>query len=77
MVFMRNADAIHKALQIAGSQTALARLAGVSQPAVYRWIKGIGHPSLLAALNIEAATLGQIRHQDLCAHIFNPNGDNE
>ncbi|MBU2774297.1 helix-turn-helix domain-containing protein [Acidithiobacillus ferrooxidans] len=73
---MRNDDAIHKALRIAGSQVALARLAGVTQPAVHRWIKGVGHPSLLAALKIEAATSGEIRHQDLCAHIFDRNGNN-
>ncbi len=59
--------AINRALELAGSQTALARMAGVSQPAVWHWIHSGWKPSLRAALNIEHATGGAVSHRELLA----------
>ncbi len=60
------------ALRIAGSQRALAKLAGVSQPAVCKWLKGLSCPGLKASVQIERATGGTIRCSDLRPDIFGP-----
>lgn len=60
------------ALQIAGSQRALAKLAGVSQPAVHKWVKGLSCPGLKASVQIERATNGAVRCSDLRPDIFGP-----
>lgn len=60
------------ALQIAGSQRALAKLAGVSQPAVHKWVKGLSSPGLKASVQIERATNGAITRSDLRPDIFGP-----
>ncbi|MBU2789707.1 helix-turn-helix domain-containing protein [Acidithiobacillus caldus] len=60
------------ALQIAGSQRALAKLAGVSQPAVHKWVKGLSSPGLKASVQIERATNGAVRCSDLRPDIFGP-----
>ena len=62
------------ALQIAGSQRALAKLAGVSQPAVHKWVKGLSCPGLKASVQIERATHGAVTRFDLRPDIFGPLG---
>jgi DNA-binding transcriptional regulator YdaS (Cro superfamily) len=53
--------ALESALQQAGSQSALARLCGVSQPAVSKWIQARKHLPAEHVLTVERAT-GVSRH---------------
>ena len=69
---MKPTLSLFQALQIAGSQRALAKLAGVSQPAVHKWMKGLSCPGLKAVIRIERATNGAIRREDLRPDIFSP-----
>lgn len=52
---------IDRAIDIAGSQSALARLIGVSQMAVSRWQRGVSPVTPENVLAVEAAT-GISRH---------------
>lgn len=52
-------NSIQKAVEILGSQSALARACGVSQPTVNLWLKG-GGISVTLAQKIENATNGQV-----------------
>lgn len=60
---------IQEAIRIAGSQTALAKIVGVSQAAVSKWSLG-GAVSAKNAISIERATSGQISAADLRPDIF-------
>jgi DNA-binding transcriptional regulator YdaS (Cro superfamily) len=53
--------ALETALERAGSQSALARLCGVSQPAVSKWVRGRKHLPAEHVLTVERAT-GVSRH---------------
>ena len=62
---------ILKAVAVAGSQSELARLVGVSPQAVYAWTRG-GVISPLSAARIERATQGAVTRADLRPDIFGP-----
>jgi len=52
---------IHEAVQIAGGQTALAKIVGVKQPTIFKWLKrGVIPPRKVLA--VEKAT-GVSRHK--------------
>ena len=58
-------EAIQRACEIAGGQSAMARLLGVKPPSVNEWIKG-GRPVPAARCPaIEKATQGAVRCEDL------------
>lgn len=58
---------IEQAVNIVGGQAALARVIGVSQPAVFKWVRN-GRPGAVYVLAIEKAT-GVSRH-DLRPDIY-------
>lgn len=62
---------IMKALALAGSQSALARLVGVTQGAVNKWVRG-GGVDPVNALRIEAATGGVVSKSDLRPDLWPP-----
>ncbi len=62
--------AINRAIEILGSQTALAKKAGVSQAAISKIASGKTSISPVTALLVEAATSGDVSRHDLCPHIF-------
>ncbi|WP_366936971.1 YdaS family helix-turn-helix protein [Acidithiobacillus sp.] len=67
---MDSPSPIQKAISAAGSQSALGRLVGVSQPAVRKWACGLSQPSAKSALSIERE-LGISRYE-LLPHVFGP-----
>lgn len=54
-------EALERALKEAGSQSALARLCGVSQPSVWKWLQSSKRVPANYVLRIEAST-GVSRH---------------
>ncbi|HHW7518436.1 TPA: transcriptional regulator [Mannheimia haemolytica] len=63
-------QSIEKAIAICGSQSALARACGVSQPTVNLWLNG-GGISAEYLLKIEAATNGQVTIREICEELEN------
>lgn len=49
-------EALEKALQIAGSQSELARICGVQQPTVWKWLQSSKRIPAEHVLRVEAAT---------------------
>ena len=64
------ASAIAEAVAIFGSQTELARAAGVSVQAVSFWVRGDRGISPQSAIKVEAATGGRVSRQRLLPSIF-------
>ena len=62
---------IEKAIAVVGTQSELARLAGVSQTAVNKWLHG-GRLSAESALAVERATSGKVTRHRLRPDIFGP-----
>lgn len=60
---------IEKSVQILGGQSALARLIGVSQPAVHKWRK-TGIVPVRRAISIARATGWEITPHDLRPDVF-------
>jgi DNA-binding transcriptional regulator YdaS (Cro superfamily) len=57
-------NAVQRAVALVGSQAALARAIGKSQPAVYKWVRGHSLPTWQNAIAIERATNGRVtRHE--------------
>jgi DNA-binding transcriptional regulator YdaS (Cro superfamily) len=57
-------EAVQRAIVMLGSQSALARAVGKSQPAVYKWARGQSLPTWQSAIAIERATNGRVtRHE--------------
>ncbi|WP_082456232.1 transcriptional regulator [Novosphingobium sp. Leaf2] len=54
-------EALSEAVEIAGSQSALARICGVGQPAVWKWVQSSKRIPAEYVLRVEAAT-GVSRH---------------
>ncbi|MBB5985330.1 transcriptional regulator [Sphingobium lignivorans] len=54
-------QALERALEVAGSQSALARICGVSQTAVWKWVQSSKRLPAEHVLKVEAAT-GVSRH---------------
>lgn len=61
---MKN-EAIQTACQIAGGQSAMARLLGVKPPSVNEWVKGGRPVPAERCPAIEKATAGAVRCEDL------------
>jgi DNA-binding transcriptional regulator YdaS (Cro superfamily) len=56
--------AVQRAVDLLGSQSALARAVGKSQPAIYKWTHGKSLPTWQNAIAIERATGGRVtRHE--------------
>lgn len=55
-------EALKNAVEIAGSQSAFARLCGVSQPTVWKWLQSAKRLPAEQVLKVEAAT-GVSRHE--------------
>ncbi|EAS0547141.1 transcriptional regulator [Salmonella enterica] len=66
---------IQKAITIAGSQEELARLVGVNQSAVHKWLYGGGIRSQYIA-SISRATKGVITTSEILASMDLSNGRN-
>lgn len=62
---------IKRAVASAGNMSALARLCGVSAPAVRKWVHG-GQISAVNALRVQIATGGRVTACDLRPDIFGP-----
>lgn len=60
---------IQKAVRLAGSQTALAHLLGVSPQAVQKWVDQ-GKPSPHGCKQIELVLLGQVTRHELDPELF-------
>lgn len=56
---------LQSAVEIAGSQVALARLVGVGEKTVWAWIHRGTKVNEIVALKIERATKGAVRCEDL------------
>lgn len=61
---------IQLAAELLGSQQALAKAAGVTQPAVFKWLAGKTRPNFSAAIAIERATNGAVTRHDLRPDIY-------
>ncbi len=57
---------IQKAIDLLGSQTALADAVGVNQSSVWNWLNRDKSISLERAIQIEEATRGKVLASDLC-----------
>jgi Putative antitoxin of bacterial toxin-antitoxin system, YdaS/YdaT/HNH endonuclease len=64
-----HAALINKAIEITGSQSALAHLCGVKQPSVANWLRR-NKVSAKVAIAIECATKGQVTREELRPDIF-------
>ena len=53
-------QSIQQAVEIAGGQTALAKMVGVSQPHIWNWLNRDNKLPLERALAIERATMGKV-----------------
>ena len=62
---------IHTAIELAGSECKLAKLAGVSQPSINQ-AKKAGRVSASLALKIESGLRGAVSKEQLCPEIFSP-----
>ena len=62
---------IQKSIQIVGSMAALARLCGVRNQAVQRWVK-FGRIPAERVLAVEAATQGRVTRYELRPDIYPP-----
>lgn len=49
-------EALQEAVEVAGSQSALARICGVGQPAVWKWLQSSKRIPAEFVLRVEAAT---------------------
>jgi DNA-binding transcriptional regulator YdaS (Cro superfamily) len=60
---------VQKAVEVAGSQTALAKLIGVRQQHVWKWLRMERIPAE-RAIEIEQATKGRVTRHELRPDIF-------
>ncbi len=68
---MNSTEALERAIELAGSQSALARKIGRAQGHIHYWLKGAkdGVPPL-AAIQIEKALGGQVSRKELRPDVF-------
>lgn len=64
-----NTEAVARAVTIMGSQARLAQACGVSQAAVWKWLRG-QPPKGEHAVAIEVATGGQVRREAVRPDLF-------
>ena len=62
-------DHLKRAIEMFGSQTELARAAGVTQPAISNALR-LGSVGPMLAVKVHAATGGAIDRADLCPAVF-------
>lgn len=62
--------ALHKAIGIAGGQTALAKLLAVRQQRVSAWVHVLGHVPVTFAAAVERAVDGQVSREELRPDVF-------
>lgn len=71
-------EPIARAIEAAGgTQSALARKAGLSQPSVRALLYGISKPTPKTALKIESGIDGAVKRWELCPDIWQPPQDSE
>lgn len=58
-----------------GTQAEAARIAGVSQPAIHKWMTGKCKPSAKSVIAIEKATHGRVSRHALRPDVFGPMPD--
>ena len=68
--FTAHMDALHRAIQRAGGQAALAKVVGVSPQAVGQWVNHRRPIPLRRAIEIEHWTGGEISRDELRPDIF-------
>jgi DNA-binding transcriptional regulator YdaS (Cro superfamily) len=66
---MKN-DALSRAVELVGGQSALARSVGVSQATVWYWLNKMPHAPAEFVVAIEAATGGEVTRGELRPDIF-------
>jgi DNA-binding transcriptional regulator YdaS (Cro superfamily) len=66
---MKN-DALPRAVELVGGQSALARSVGVSQATVWYWLNKMPHAPAEFVVAIEAATAGKVTRSDLRPDLF-------
>lgn len=67
-----NTDAIKRAVELVGGQTAMARQLGVSQGLIWHWCVGRLKVRAERCGDIEVATGGQVTCHDLRPDVFRP-----
>lgn len=67
---MTNSIFLEKAVQVAGSQSALAHAIGVKQQHVWHWLNRAGQIPAEYAIPIEQATGGVVTRHDLRPDIY-------
>ncbi len=68
---MSDNTAIERAVDAAGSQSALARELGVTHQAVQQWVAD-GKPPVRRAIDIEIAVNGAVTREELRPDIYRP-----
>jgi DNA-binding transcriptional regulator YdaS (Cro superfamily) len=63
-------EALRRAIKIAGSQTALAKLCGVKQQHVHNWLHRNKRVSARYVLQVEAATRGLVTRHELRPDLY-------
>lgn len=66
---MNSRQALEKACEVMGGQSALARACGVSPQAVQQWV-GVGQCPAKRAAEIERATWGKVRCEQLRPDLY-------
>ena len=65
---------LERAINVCGSQAALAKKIGVTPQAVQQWLAA-GAVPIKRALQVEAATGGQVTRSELCPEMYPPEND--
>lgn len=65
-------EALQRAVEIVGGQTAMARICNVQQPHVWNWLNKSEKAPAEKVLAIEEATKGQISRYALRPDVFGP-----
>lgn len=62
---MNDQTPLQRAIAIAGGQTELASLIGVTQGAISQWVRGVRHIPIRRAADIEEKLRGQVTAREL------------
>jgi len=63
---------VQKAIDLAGSQTALGQLVGVKQQTVYCWLTKFGHIPVKHVLRLEKLFKGRLTRHEMRPDIYPP-----
>lgn len=61
---------MRKLIEAVGGQAALARMAGVTQPAVHKWVAGKSQPGACHVIAISRATAGAVTPHQLRPDLY-------